>query len=108
VQDYVREGKLSAGHARTLINTENPVEAAIRIIEQGMSVRDAESLRRTRRGKAGSARQVDPDTRAAEKALSDHLGLTVTINHRANGGSVRIAYKTLEQLDDLCRRLGSN
>lgn len=104
VLDYVRDGKLTAGHARTLINVENPEEAAKRIIEQGMSVRDAESLRRSRSG-GGAKPEKDADTRAIEKALSDHLGLKVTVDHRANGGAVKIAYKTLEQFEDVCRRL---
>jgi ParB family chromosome partitioning protein len=73
-----------------------------------MSVREAESLRQKRSGKTKSSRSTvhkDADTRAIEKALSDRLGLTVSIEHRSNGGEVRIAYTTLEQLDDICRRL---
>ena len=50
--------------------------------------------------------QKDPDTRAVEKALEEALGLSVSISHRANGsGEMKIGYKTLEQLDALCRRL---
>jgi ParB family chromosome partitioning protein len=55
---------------------------------------------------ATAARQEkDPDTVALEKLLSDVTGLAVGISHKQNGGEVRIAYRTLEQLDDLCRRL---
>jgi ParB family chromosome partitioning protein len=108
VQAYLREGKLTAGHARALVNVDDPEAVAKRIVEAGMTVRDAEALRRTKGGK-GKARRPnvhkDADTRAIEKALSDHLGLSVVIDHRGNGGEVRIAYKTLEQLDDVCRRL---
>ena len=50
-------------------------------------------------------REKDPDTRALEKALQDVLGLTVSIDHKGSGGELRIKYKTLEQLDGLCRRL---
>jgi ParB family chromosome partitioning protein len=108
VQAYLRDGKLTAGHARALVNVDDPEAVAKRIIEAGMTVRDAEALRRTRSGKGKTSRpsaHKDADTRAIEKALSDRLGLTVTIEHRSNGGEVRVAYKTLEQLDDVCRRL---
>ena len=73
-----------------------------------MSVREAEALAEDGRRKAGGKPQPwpkDADTRALEKALSDTLGLTVAINHKSGGGEVRIRYKTLEQLDDVCRRL---
>ncbi len=108
VQAYLRDGKLTAGHARALVTAEDPEALAKRIVEAGMSVREAEALRPRRSGKGKSSRSSvhkDADTRAIEKALSDRLGLTVSIDHRANGGEVRIAYTTLEQLDDICRRL---
>lgn len=108
VQAYLREGKLTAGHARALVNTDDPEASAKRIVESGMSVREAETLRRTQGGKGKTSSpkgHKDADTIAMEKTLSDHLGLTVSIDHRANGGKVHIAYKTLEQLDAICRRL---
>ena len=52
-----------------------------------------------------AAREKDPDTRALEKALEDVLGMSVEIRHGARGGEVRIRYKTLDQLDSVCRRL---
>jgi ParB family chromosome partitioning protein len=108
VQAYLRDGKLTAGHARALVTAEDPEALAKRIVEAGMSVREAEALRprRSSKGKPGrSSVHKDADTRAIEKALSDRLGLTVSIDHGAKGGEVRIAYTTLEQLDDICRRL---
>ena len=108
VQAYLREGKLTAGHARALVNTDDPESSAKRIVESGMTVREAETLRRTQggKGKPGSSKShKDADTIALEKSLSDHLGLTVSIDHQANGGKVHIAYKTLEQLDAISRRL---
>jgi ParB family chromosome partitioning protein len=108
VQAYLRDGKLTAGHARALVTAEDPEALAKRIVEAGMSVREAEALRPRRSAKGKSSRSSvhkDADTRAIEKALSDRLGLTVSIEHRSNGGEVRIAYTTLEQLDDICRRL---
>jgi ParB family chromosome partitioning protein len=109
VQDYLRAGQLSAGHARALINVADPEAAAKRIVEAGLTVRDAEAIGQSE-GRAKPARRAakekDADTRALEKAMSDELGLGVTIDHkRGGGGAVTIKYKTLEQLDDLHRRL---
>lgn len=110
VQDYVKDGKLTAGHARALITAENPEAIAERIVEQGLSVRDAEQIAQEPKigkdKKSGRPRKFkDADTEALEKSLSDMLGLLVSIEHRENGGEMRIKYRTLEQLDDLVRRL---
>jgi len=108
VQSYLREGKLTAGHARTLIGAANPEAAAAQIVESGLTVRDAESITggssKPRKPRAGSSK--DADTIALEKALSDAIGLKVSIDHKTNGaGDLRIRYLNLEQLDDVCRRL---
>jgi ParB family chromosome partitioning protein len=108
VKDYLREGKLSAGHARAILGMDDPVAAARRIVEGGLSVREAEAMGEAggKKPRKGSARaEKDADTRALEKTLSDALGLAVTIDHKADGGTLSIRYKTLEQLDDICRRL---
>jgi len=109
VQHYVRNGQLSAGHARTLVTLPDPEAAARRIVEAGMSVREAEAMAEGGRRQAGGKPQQpaakDADTKALEKALSDALGLAVVISHKPGGGEMRIRYKTLEQLDDVCRRL---
>ncbi|MHA1559143.1 MAG: ParB/RepB/Spo0J family partition protein [Alphaproteobacteria bacterium] len=108
VQSYLREGKLTAGHARALIGAADPEAAAAQIVESGLTVRDAESITggeskpRKRRARASK----DADTMALEKALSDAIGLKVSIDHGSNGaGDLRIRYLNLEQLDDVCRRL---
>jgi len=108
VQAYLSEGKLTAGHARALIHVEDPEAVARRIVEEGLSVREAESLRQARPvGRKRPRAEKDADTKALEKAISDHLGLKVTVNHKPGGesGEIRIAYKTLDQLDDIARRL---
>jgi ParB family chromosome partitioning protein len=114
VQAHVREGRLSAGHARALVNAEDPVAAAEQVVAGGLSVRDAEALAApvkardtaTRQPRAGGRK--DADTLALEKELSDRLGLDVAIHHRPNGGGeVRIRYSGLEQLDEVCRKLQS-
>ncbi len=111
IRDMLVDGSLSAGHARTLVTAENPTALAQKIIKDGLSVRQAEALAQKGLDKSpvATAKRVeeekDADTRALEQLLSDVTGLKVSVNHRDKGGDVRIAYKTLEQLDDLCRRL---
>ncbi|MEJ1159718.1 ParB/RepB/Spo0J family partition protein [Prosthecomicrobium sp. N25] len=111
VKDYVREGRLTAGHARALVGAADPEGLAARIVEEGMTVRDAEALAQAPKAvepaKAEKARrEKDADTKALEKSLSDLLGLAVAIEHKDGGaGEVRIRYRTLEQLDEVCRRL---
>ncbi|MBN9067751.1 MAG: ParB/RepB/Spo0J family partition protein [Rhizobiales bacterium] len=109
VRSMLVDGALSAGHARTLVTADDPASLARRILEGGLSVRQAEALAqapvRDPARKATTKPEKDPDTVALEKLLSDVTGLTVTIGHKQNGGEMCIAYRTLEQLDDLCRRL---
>ena len=109
VQVYILDGRLTAGHARALLTLADPLAAARRILAEGMSVRDTEAIGEgegRRRGAGGRKRaEKDADTRALEKTLSDHLGLAVTITHKGGRGEVRVKYATLEQLDDVCRRL---
>lgn len=112
VKDMLAEGSLSAGHARALITSDDPLALARKIIEGSLSVRQVESLAQGgetnsagRQSRGGARRQSDPDTKALEKRLSDELGLAVRISRRSKGGELRITYKSLDQLDDLCRRL---
>jgi ParB family transcriptional regulator, chromosome partitioning protein len=112
VRDMIVDGSLSAGHARTLVTAEDPAGLARRIIEGGLSVRQAEALAQqpppqndNGQGPAPQRAAKDADTAALEKMLSDASGLKVTISHKEKGGEVRISYRTLEQLDELCRRL---
>jgi ParB family chromosome partitioning protein len=109
VRGMLAEGSLSAGHARTLVNAADPAALAQRIIREGLSVRQAEALAQEPRApetkSAGPRLDKDADTKALEKILSDVTGLKVAISHRQNGGEVKIAYRSLEQLDELCRRL---
>ncbi len=105
VRQMIEDGKLTAGHARTLVATDSPAELADRIIKLGLSVREAEDLTR----RAAPARRARPekaaDTRALEKSVGDALGLKVEIAAKAAGGTVTIRYASLEQLEDVCRRL---
>lgn len=114
VRDMVREQKLSAGHARAILMAPDPESAAEMVVDRGLSVREAEALVRkardsdvleTKSAVAALANEKDVDTAALEADLTRTLGLSVDIRHKANGGELRIKYRDLEQLDDVCRRL---
>ena len=112
VRDLLAAGSLSAGHARALVPTSDPTALARTIVSKGMSVRDAERLAQNDIKAQSEPKipghqkdQKDSDTLALERTLSDTLGLDVTINHKAGGGQIRISYKSLEQLEEICRLL---
>lgn len=110
VKDHLREGRLTAGHARALVTATDPEGLAQKIVEEGLTVRDAEALAQAPAEVAAKpikAKKVkDADTVALEKSLSDMLGLVALIEHKADGsGELKLRYRSLEQLDDLCRRL---
>ena len=108
VKAWVREGKLTAGHARTLLSVADPEARAEELIAGEMTVRQAEQ-RSVKKGKAGGKPRKDPNIADLEANISNRLGLKVEIAHKGDkGGEVRIAYKTLEQLDDLTRRLSKS
>ena len=110
VKAYINAGKISAGAARMLIGQDDPEEMAREIVERGLNVRQVEALAKERTqgpGRAGKKRTgKQADTVALEKRLSDALGLDVTIEHRGKAGVVSVRYRTLEQLDEVVRRLG--
>ncbi len=108
VRQQIEQGSLTAGHARTLVATDSAPELADQIIKLGLSVREAENLvRETVPGrKPKPVADKDPDTRALEKSVSESIGLKAEINHKGDaGGSIVISYKTLEQLEEICRKL---
>jgi len=112
VQTLISEGALSAGHARTLIGNDQAETLAKEIVAKGLSVRGAEALTRKPAGGAGKGRGApkaplkDADTAALERNITNALGLSVSINHKGDeGGAVMVTYKSLEQLDEICRRL---
>ncbi len=108
VKVMVREGALSAGHARTLIGAEDAEARARLIVDAALNVRQAEQ--RSLNQKNPSPNRVlekDADAAALERDLTQRLGLAVAVHHRGDkGGELRVSYKTLEQLDEIVRRLG--
>lgn len=109
VQAMVLEGALSAGHARAILAAADPLGLAEQIVARGLSVRDAEALGKAggKPRKASGPRRApkDTDTAALEADLEDVLGMSVDIIDRGGAGELRVKYQTLEQLDELCRRL---
>jgi ParB family chromosome partitioning protein len=116
VMSLLANGSLSAGHARALITADDPVGLARLVVSKGLSVRETERLAKPgsgskpdRTGAAKGLPEKDADTRALELDLSATLGMTVRIDHASGGetGTISVKYKSLDELDDLCRRLGS-
>ena len=105
VKTWLREGKLTAGHARTLLNASDPEAVAKEILAGQMSVRQAEQ-RSTRKPKPGGKPAKDPNLADLEASISNRLGLKIQIIHKGDkGGEVRISYSSLEQLEEIARRL---
>lgn len=113
VQDLVREGKLSAGHARALIGSPKAAEIAAMVVAKGLSVREVERLMKAQESakpsapKAAKGPEKDADTRALEGDLSANLKMPVRIEHSSDGesGELVIRYGSLDDLDRLCRIL---
>ena len=112
VKAMLSDGRLTAGHARALITSDNASALAAEIVRKGLSVRDTEKLVKkgtTPAKKPAPVPEKDADTKALEGDLSATLGMRVALNHKegSEGGTVTITYKDLDQLDDLCRILAS-
>jgi ParB family chromosome partitioning protein len=106
VKTMIRDGRLSAGHARTLIGLDDPEARAREIVEGALNVRQAEQRSKSKSGIPPKPRAKDADTRALESSLSNTLGLKVEVVDKGKkGGELKIHYRTLEQLDDLIQRL---
>lgn len=111
---HVREGRISAGHARAALGAPDP-EALIELAaEKGLSVREVEARAREARDRipietksaiSPAIPVKDINTEALEADISRTLGLDVDIRHGRNGGEIRIKYRDLDQLDEVCRRL---
>jgi ParB family chromosome partitioning protein len=137
IRQLLLENKLSMGHARALSGIPDAIFLALEVIDKGLSVRQTEKLARLRKGGAPEQRprkpeeeprnapehapqtlaqeqaarapvHRDPDILALEETLSENLGLKVSINDRGQSGEITIAYASLEQLDDILRRLGGS
>lgn len=106
VRAFVQDGRLSAGHARALVGAPEAAALARRVVAHGLSVRETERLARQSSVAPPPRAARDADTRALEADLAAAIELPVAIRPgRAGAGEITIRYKTLEQLDGLCRLL---
>lgn len=111
VHGWLVSGELTMGHARALLQCEDPEGLAKQVIDRALSVRETEAL--AKKFKPGAAKSTssggrggrDADLEALERQLGDILGLKVRISHGARGGSVTLDYSSLDQLDLICQRL---
>ncbi len=111
---YIRQGKLTAGHARALIPAADPESLARQVVEKGLSVRETEKLAGTAELKSGKARKSkepkDVNTAALEREITDKIGMKVVIDTKIDAkgqqvGSVKIDFSSLDQLEDVIKRL---
>ncbi|HWH21695.1 MAG TPA: ParB/RepB/Spo0J family partition protein [Allosphingosinicella sp.] len=110
VRRMVASGELSMGHARALIPANDPEALAADVVRRGLSVRDTEKLVKSGRPRKAGGGEIEykgshADIDALERQLGDMLGLKVGISHKPSGGTVTLAYSTLDQLDMICQRL---
>ena len=108
VKALLQEDRLSAGHGRALLAAADPAALAQRVVALGLSVRQTEALAQRPAGprrRPAERPGKDADTRALEHSLARALGLNVEIEHGATGGRLTVRYRTLEQLDEVVRRL---
>jgi ParB family chromosome partitioning protein len=109
VKAYINAGKITAGAARMLVGAPDPEEMARLIVDRGLNVRQVEALAKERAKGSGRTAKVrapkSADTIALERRVSDALGLAVTVEHRGESGVLQIRYTSLDQLDEVVRRL---
>jgi len=103
IQDYVNEGKISASHARTLINHPDAEQLADDIIAQGLNVRHIEKV--SQRKKLSSSKIPNDDLRQIQEQLENLLKLKVELSYDNGRGEVKINFKSIQQLDQLISKL---
>jgi ParB family chromosome partitioning protein len=107
VRSMLEASELSAGHARALLVARDPAALARMVLARGLSVRQTEKLVQADKepGRRRAATGKDADTRALERELSERIGLKVTVKAAGNGGTLTIAWRSLDQLDGVLARL---
>ena len=108
VKKLLDTGELSMGHARALLGAVDPLSLARDVVKKGLNVRQTERLVRKKQRKEGTrgrSAAKDADTLALERDLANVLGLKVGIKFKGEGGALTIHYNSLDQLDDVLKRL---
>jgi len=107
-QEYLEQGKITAGHARAILAASDPQALLEAIVKDGLSVRAAEKWVRTFSGRGKAKTNIeapDANIQFIERKLSQHIGMDVSIKHKDPDGTLIIKYKTMEQFDDLVKRI---
>jgi ParB family chromosome partitioning protein len=115
IKKYILDGKLSLGHARCLVGYVGAVQLTRRIVKEGLSVRYVESLfnkgdlnKKTKNSVSEKIiKEKDADTVILEKELSLKLGVKLTINDKSNKGNIKIEYRTIDQRENIIKKLTS-
>ena len=107
VQGWVETGELQAGHGRAILSAEDPLGLAMKVRQEGLSVRQTEVLAkgRVKKAKVGHPGTPDPDTENLQRVLTTLFGLKVLINGSGQKGEVRIRYSSPEQLDQITAKV---
>lgn len=108
VKSLIDDGRLTAGHARAILGSPDPSALARVVVSEGLNVRETERLAKVEEPKAvkSAPSAKDADTIALERDLTNILGLNVSIASKGQGGTLSLKYRTLDQLEDVLRRLG--
>jgi len=108
VIDGLRQGVISAGHARALLAHPEPEAAMKAVVDRQLSVRQTEALASRKPPQTTRTREAfvrDADGQALERMLIERLGLRVKLSFDGRGGSVQVYYSDLDQLDAIVARL---
>jgi ParB family chromosome partitioning protein len=106
VRELLRDGALTAGHARALLTAPDAIGLALQVVDRGLNVRQTEVLAAAKpRDPATAAPRDQPEVVALERQLSERLGLRIGIRQSGRGGQLTISYRDLDQLDGVIRLL---
>ena len=106
IQDMITEGIISSGHARAIMNSAFPEQLAKKIVDESLSVRQAEQLAKRNKNKITKIKLKPTDTIDLEQSLTEILGLDVVISDSGKrGGNIKVKYKTLDQLELVTNKL---
>jgi ParB family chromosome partitioning protein len=110
IQASLARGEITAGHARALLGIDDPTEQRRtwqRIVQGGLTVRDAEALakQQTPRPRPARTRPRAPDLAALEERLRSSLGTRVDLTQGRKGGRLTVHYYSSEELEALVERL---
>ena len=110
VLNLIEEKKLTAGHAKILVGLENAHFVAKKIIEKGLSVRQAENFVKIFKNKKEHYKPLkDPNIKSLEASIIDKIGLNVIIKDKKNNtGSIVFEYQNIDQLNKIISIIKSN